>query len=244
MTQVREAHEVRRSHDHRFGVGIAVVLGVLLLVGAACSSSGSSASSSGAKADPAVLKGISFVVEPTNKATPVTPPSGFLNCTANKLSSTDRVAIAKITSSDDVPADLGVRVTRAGRTCNGDYLVASFKSELSTGDNAIPGITASQAECAAKKAVPALAGLDDKTVGASTESGPLTKVVATALDGCYPVTSFLDSTFRQNDSSITSSQLSCIHGKLPKLTWGSVMAKSDDFQTQLQSAATACGVGG
>ena len=83
---------------------------------------------------------------------------------------------------------------------------------------------------------------DPATVGSSDDSKVLDGVIGKVLDGCYPLSSYLAASLKQEDGSITDAQVSCILGKLgPSLSWASVTQDSDAFESQLESAATACG---
>ncbi len=250
MTGTRPRHVLTR---------LALVLVVAVaLVGSACSSSKPKAAdrasitttaASGAggstgdpgSSDAAVGKGILVVLNPGQGAKAVAVPAGFTACTAAKLTAADRAVLAKVTNADNVASDLVVRVVRAANTCNRSFLVASFASGLSTGNDAIPGLTAAQASCAANHTLDALVVLDDKTVGTSTDSKVVDAAVAKALDGCYPISGFITSELKQSLPGMTDAQVSCILAELgPTITWGTVMAAGDAFQNQLQSATTGC----
>jgi hypothetical protein len=240
--------------------GLAASLVVLLAVGAlgvACSSSkGTASASSGsgsttstaggaAPTQAAVEKGLQVIIESSDTEKPLTPPAGFLSCTAAKLSPADRVAVARTTSSDKVPADIGVRSIRAGQACNHDFVVAVFKSEFESAGNGIPGITDTEASCVATKGVAAIVALDDRTIGSGTDSTVASGAVGQALDSCYPISQFIGAEMRQSDPGITDAQVACVNTKLgPSVNWASVTNNSDTFQAALTAAATACGAGG
>jgi hypothetical protein len=98
-----------------------------------------------------VERGVALTLEPDDNATPVAPPAGLLGCVAKRLDPADRAAASILASADAVPANLAVRTTRAGMACNQAYVVASFTSQLTSGDGAIPGIDAAQATCGASR---------------------------------------------------------------------------------------------
>ncbi len=230
--------------------GLVVIVGVAL-VGAACSSSKpkaapatttTTAESGAAPSRQAVNKGIALVFGPADGTKAGSVPAVFTNCVEAKLSAADRVRVAKVTSGNDVPNDLGIRLVRAGKTCDAAYVIASFKSELVGGSDAIPGLTDAQATCAATGMLNAVAAADDKAAGSGTDGKPLDQAMTASLDTCYPISGFIASELKQQESQITDAQISCIVGKLnPHLTWSSVIGQgSDAFDAKMQAAAAQC----
>lgn len=244
-------------------MGVAALLAVGLLA-AACSSSKSTsvgaattqasapagtgavpASSGSPPSQAAVEKGLQVIIESSDTEKPLTPPAGFLSCTAARLSPADRAVVARITSSDKVPADVGVRSIRAGQVCDHDFVVAVFKSEFESSGNGIPGISDAEASCVATKGVAAIVALDDRSIGSRTDSTVASSAVGKALDSCYPISQFIGAEMRQSDPSITDAQIACVNAKLgPDVNWASVTDNADAFQSALTAAAGACGAGG
>ena len=207
-----------------------VACGALALMLTACSSSGTSAApptthesaSTAAPSESAVEAGINFTILPSDQtaAATVPPPAGFVACTAAGLTDPAKAAVAKVNNGSNVPANVAVWVLQAAVVCNRPYVLAAAVADMTIGDGAIPGVTATQATCASSRGVDAVVAMSPDSVGSATGgTSPVNQALAEALDACYPVDGFIDSQFRQGDPGVTADQLACIHAKLGASTW-------------------------
>jgi hypothetical protein len=247
-----------RARPHRrtvVRVATVIATGALVMAAAACSSSAPKAarpttpkthattSTTAKLSESDIDDAIKATILPGDeKAAATVPlPAGFLACTAAKLPAAARVAIAKGNNASDEPDDETIWVLQAGVACNRAYVRSASAADLSTGDDALPGITPSQATCAAGAAVDAVVAMSPEAVGSRAgDSSPVGQAQEKALDTCYPVTSFVDRELRLIAPEISQAQLDCVHRGLGPVTWLSVVAKSDDFQNKMESAGAVC----
>jgi hypothetical protein len=158
-------------------VGTVAFAALLVVVGAACSSSSP-------KASPAFVKGATLNYTPGSGTAPAVSAK-FLNCVYGKLSSGDRATVAKITTkgdSDSVSPDaVQVRLTRASHQCDSTLLNQLVTANIFAG--APSSVTAAQKACVPPKAIANIDAIDDSHL-----SGKNTKqtsdAVLNALKAC------------------------------------------------------------